>query len=142
MMKGLSMLIATLFTVGVAHAAAESAPLPPARTQGDITWLSGGIGQNEAQAMERAANHYPLSLEFVVKPEQEGMPAEFTANVPVTITNAKGTEVFGAMSTGPFMLLKLPAGHYRVSVEMNGKKLERQVDVGRQPHHIVFEAVG
>ncbi|MDA8110107.1 MAG: carboxypeptidase regulatory-like domain-containing protein [Betaproteobacteria bacterium] len=141
MMKGLSMLIATLFTVGVAHAAVESAPLPHTRTQGDVTWLSGGIGQSEARAMERAARHYPLSLEFVVKTEHKGMPPEFTANVPVTITNVHGAKVFSAMSTGPFMLLKLPAGRYRVVAEVHGKKLERQVVVGRRPHHVVFEAL-
>jgi hypothetical protein len=140
MMKGFSMLIATLFTVGVAHAAMESAPLPNSRTQGEVTWLSGGIGQREAQAMERAARHYPLSLEFVIKSEMKGLPAEFTANVPVTITDPHGAEVFSAMSTGPFMLLKLPAGHYTVVAEVHGKKFERNVVVGRRPRHIVFEA--
>ena len=141
MKKGISMLIATLFTVGVAHAAMESAPLPHTRIQGDITWLSGGVGQSEARAMERAARHYPLSLEFVIKTGQKGMPAEFTANVPVTITDPHGAKVFSAMSTGPFMLLKLPAGQYRIAAEVHGKKLERNVVVGRRPRHVVFEAL-
>ncbi len=141
MIKESSMLIATLFTVGVAHATMGSAPLPHSRTQGDITWLTGGVGQSEAHAMQRAAKHYPLSLEFVIKTEQKGMPAEFTANVPVTIADMHGAKVFSAVSTGPFMLLKLPAGRYSVTAEVHGKKLERHVVVGSRPRHVVFEAL-
>jgi len=140
MIKESSMLIATLFTVGVAHAAMESASLPHSRTQGDITWLSGGIGQSEARAMERTAKHYPLCLEFVIKTEQKGMPAEFAANVPVTISDMRGSKVLSAESKGPFMLLRLPAGRYRVTAELHGQKLERHVVVGHRPQRVVFEA--
>jgi hypothetical protein len=38
--------------------------LPPAQTQGAVTYVSGGIGQKEAQAFEAAARQYPLDLEF------------------------------------------------------------------------------
>jgi hypothetical protein len=40
--------------------------LPPERTQGIVTYRSGGIGQDEAQAFAVAVRHYPLTLEFAV----------------------------------------------------------------------------
>ncbi len=39
--------------------------LPPSFRQGAVSYRSGGIGINEAKAMEKAASRYPLSLEFV-----------------------------------------------------------------------------
>lgn len=142
MSKGLSMLIATLFTLGAAQAAMASAPLPQPRSQGEVTWLSGGIGQSQSRAFERAARQYPLALEFVVQSRHKGWPAEFAANVPVSITDARGHEVFSARADGPFMLLKLPAGRYEVSADIAGTRLARHVVVGKRPQRVVFEKLG
>lgn len=140
MMKTANAFLATVLCAGVAHAAVQGAgELPPPQTRGDIAWLSGGIGESQAKAFEHAASHYPLSLEFVLKPKAKGARAEFTAAVPVTITDMHGKKLLSATSEGPFMLLRLPAGRYTVVAEHRGKKIERHVVVRRGHHRVVFE---
>ena len=106
--------------------AATAGTLPPAHTQGAVTYVSGGIGQEEAQAFEAAAAQYPLMLEFALKHTPR---AEFTAGVHVVVTDAKGQHVLDTKSDGPFLLAKLPAGRYTVTAEHNGQTLTKTVRV-------------
>jgi hypothetical protein len=140
MTKTAGALLATLLSTGIAHAAMQSPnALPPVQTKGDLAWVSGGIGESQAKAFEHAEARYPLTLEFIVKPETKGARAEFTAAVPVTVTGAHGKALLSATSQGPFMLLKLPHGRYTVTAEHRGRKIERHVVVGQGHHRIVFE---
>jgi hypothetical protein len=54
---------------------------------------------------------------------------EFLANVQVTIKDKAGKEMLSAISDGPIMLVKLPAGKYTVAAESDGKTLHRTVQV-------------
>lgn len=140
MTKTAGALLATLLSTGIAHAAMQSPDaLPPVQTKGDLAWVSGGIGESQAKAFEHASTRYPLTLEFIVKPEAKGAKAEFTAAVPVTVTGAHGKALLSATSQGPFMLLKLPHGRYTVIAEHRGRKIERHVVVGQGHHRVVFE---
>jgi len=140
MIKTSSAFLATVLCAGVAHAAVkDEAALPPLQSRGHISWISGGIGKTQAEAFEHAASRYPLTLEFLLKPERKGAPAEFTAAVPLTVTDGHGKEIFSATSNGPFMLLSLPEGHYTVTARYHGRKLERRVFVGHGHHRAVFE---
>jgi len=103
-------------------AVAQQATLPQPQTEGNVTYLSGGIGQDEALAMKEAQKQYPLSMIFT----QGG---EYLANVPVDIRDKSGKTVLHAVSNGPIMLVKLPAGEYRVSAQMNGKTLQHTAKV-------------
>ena len=139
MLKTSSAFLASVLCAGVAHASIPVGTLPPVQTRGDISWLSGGVGMSQAKAFEQAAHRYPLTLEFILKPDRKGAPAEFTAAIPTTITDSHGKKIFSATSQGPFMLLKLPEGRYTVVAEHRGHKLERHVFVGRGHHRVVFE---
>jgi len=140
MIKTSSAFLAAALCSGAVHAAIKDAgALPPAQTRGDVAWISGGVGQDQAKVFEHASARYPLTLEFIVKPEGKGAKAEFTAAVPVTITDKQGKALLSAVSQGPFMLLKLPAGRYTVVAEHRGEKIERHVIVGRGHHRVVFE---
>jgi len=98
--------------------------LPQAKTENGITYLSGGVGKPEAAAMWREAREYPLSMIFSAAKDNE-----FLADVQVTIKNKAGKEMLSAVSDGPIMLVKLPAGKYNVAVESHGKTLHRTVQV-------------
>jgi hypothetical protein len=87
--------------------AATVGTLPAEQTQGTVTYVSGGIGQDEAQAFAAAARQYPLTLEFVIKHTPR---AEYTANVHITIIDAQGQRLLDTRSDSPFLLAKLPAG--------------------------------
>ena len=65
---------------------------------------------------------YPLSMIF----SQSG---HYLANVPVDIRDKFGHSVLHAVSDGPIMLFRLPAGEYCVIAQMNGKTLQADVRV-------------
>jgi hypothetical protein len=110
--------------------------LPPAQTQGVVTYVSGGIGRKQAQAFEAAAGQYPLDLEFA---STHTPRAQFTADVHVIITDAQGKRVLDTQSKGPFLLAKLPAGRYTVTVEQHQQTLTRTVHVStHKPTHVRF----
>jgi hypothetical protein len=139
MIKTANIFLVTLLSGGIAHAATADSLLPQPKTEDGVTWISGGIGKTQADAFRKEARHYPLALEFVLKPAHKGARAEFTADIPVVIRDAHGKVLVRAESAGPFMLLKLPEGRYTVVAEHGDEKLERHVVVGRAHHRLVFE---
>jgi len=98
--------------------------LPQARTANGIAYMSGGIGEAEAAAMKEEARHYPLSMVFSARKDNE-----YLADVHVDIKNKAGKEVLNTVSDGPIMLVKLPAGNYKVAAEVEGKTLQRSVRI-------------
>ena len=111
--------------------AATSASLPPEQTSGPVTYLSGGVGEDQQAAMQQAATKYPLELWFT----QGAKAAEvFMANVPVTIKDRTGKVILDARSDGPLMLAKLPDGRYTITAQHSGKTERRKVKIehGRQ----------
>jgi hypothetical protein len=116
--------------------AALPGPLPPEQTQGAISYVSGGFGKEEVQAFEAASKPYPLSLEFAIK---HAPHAEFTADVHVMVKDAQGKSLLDTRSAGPFLLAKLPTGHYTVTAEQHGQTLTRTADVAmHKSAHLLF----
>lgn len=102
------------------------AGLPPVQQQGSLQYVSGGIGLDESEAMKAAAKDYPLALTFAA---QRDGKADYVANVAVTISDAQGKAVLQATAEGPYMLVKLPAGNYKISATYNGQAQQRDVSV-------------
>lgn len=130
---------AALASATMSSALALSAPLPPANIQGDITYLSGGIGRDEARTILTAAKDYPLALEFVPAAQGRRIKGGDPTAVPVTIRNLQGRVVLSASSEGPFMLVKLPVGRYLISATHEGKVERRHVWITGEPRLVVFE---
>lgn len=107
-------------------ALAADAPLPPETISGNISYVSGGIGKDEATAMQEAEKSYPLSLEFAVTSRPRD---EFTSDVHVKLTDRQGNTVLDTVSNGPFFLIKLPGGHYRLEASKYGETKVREVDI-------------
>ncbi len=102
------------------------AGLPPVQQQGSVQYVSGGIGLDESEAMKAAAKDYPLALTFAA---QRDGKADYVANVAVTISDAQGKSVLQTTAEGPYMLVKLPAGNYKISATYNGQAQQREVSV-------------
>ncbi len=110
--------------------------LPPKLTQGQVTYMSGGIGEDEAAAMKQESSHYPLSLEFAQRGEQGN---EYIAGVVVDIKNMHGRTELSTISDGPLLLADLPAGKYKLTVDLNGQTKTRDVVIAQgKPAHVVF----
>ena len=89
---------------------AVGATLPQPKMENGITYLSGGIGNDEAVAMKAEAKSYPLSMIF-----SAGKDNEYLADVKVNIKDKAGKDVLNAVSNGPIILVKVPAGRYSMS---------------------------
>lgn len=74
----------------------------------DIAYASGGIGIDERDEMQTMAADYSLKLAFAIA----GSGA-YVSDVSVTIQRGEET-VFQVADVGPWLLVKLPAGGYRV----------------------------
>jgi len=113
-----------------AHAADD--PLPPERQAGVASYVSGGIGEGESRRFEAAFKRYPLVVQLF---ENNGQRGEYTADARVKITNAKGAVVFDEAAEGPFMLLRLPAGDYRIAASLHGHSVaDHEVHVTGSGH--------
>ncbi|GAB7521425.1 carboxypeptidase regulatory-like domain-containing protein [Paraburkholderia sp. 2C] len=122
---------ATLLLTLSGYAFAQSPDLPPVQTQGDISYVSGGIGHDEAEALHHDENQWPLALGFF------GPTADYLADVHVRIADSKGTEVMHADSRGPYMLVKLPAGSYNVYARYKTEEKHQVVNVSGNGHQRV-----
>lgn len=130
----LSTIFATASSAALRPPAAAALPAP--HTSGEITWLTGGVGREEALAIEREAGAYPLELVFVQK---AGRRDEFLADVPVTIRDARHRVVFDGRAEGPYFLARLPAGDYEVTAREEHGRISRHVHVGAGHQRVVFE---
>jgi hypothetical protein len=130
-------LAASLGALMVGSALARSAAaLPPVHASGSVAYLSGGIGQDEARAIERASRQWPLTLEFAVKEKQH---AEFAADVTVAVRDAQGHTALATRAKGPFLLARLTPGAYTVDATFAGMALHRKVVIAHgHPAHAVF----
>jgi opacity protein-like surface antigen len=113
-----------------AGALAQSS-MPPEQSQGNVRYVTGGIGKDESEAMKAAESNYAISLVFSV--HRDGK-AEYLANVPVTIRDTGGTTVFSLSNDGPYLLVSLPAGSYEVSASHDGQVKSQHVTVGAGGH--------
>jgi hypothetical protein len=84
--------------------------MPQTQTQGDVSFVTGGVGLDESTALRRAQSQWPLSLRFT------GPGSEYVADVHVQIVSAAGATVLDTTSKGPYMLVRLKPGRYTVHV--------------------------
>src|SRR5581483_5249019 len=121
-----SIAIVGMLTTGLGFAANPSS-LPPEHHQNGVSFVSGGVGQQEAQAFERAEGKYPLALEML---DRVGKRDEFTAGAKVNVLDAHGKTILSTIADGPFLLARVPNGQYTVSASYEGKTIKRKVSVG------------
>jgi hypothetical protein len=104
------------------EAAADTGPRP--QIQGDVTWMCGGIGAEEAAHMKEQAKGYDLMLTFAAR------DGAYLADVDVEISNAQGESLLRARCEAPIMLVDLPqGGRYRLRADSGGVDINRTVRV-------------
>ena len=74
--------------------------------------------------MNGMAHDYNLKLSFATAPS-----GKYLSDVQIVITRAGGERVFEAVSEGPWLFTRLPAGHYSVTAAAEGKTLHQEVHV-------------
>jgi hypothetical protein len=102
---------------------ADEAGIPQIQQQGDVTFVSGGVGSDEASALRRAQHEWPLVMRFT------GPGSEYLADVHVRIVGAHAGEILNTDSRGPYMLVRLPPGRYTIHATYNGNDQRKAVTV-------------
>jgi hypothetical protein len=105
-----------------APAMAQAGP-EQAVTQGNVSWVSGGVGDPSVERMQAMSRDYNLKAIFALK------SGNYVADVPVVVTDAKGNKVIDTVSGGPWFLARLPPGTYRVSATFGGETLAQAANV-------------
>jgi hypothetical protein len=95
------------------------------KEQNGISYINGGVGHDEQDAMRALRADYNLRLTFAT--QQTGA---YRSDVQLDITDAKGASLLSVANTGPMFFAKLPAGTYRISASAEGKTFKRTVKLG------------
>lgn len=122
-----------LILAGSSLALAQTPQAPPPQAccgamekQSDsgIPYASGGVGEDERQALTAMASKYSLKLVFAGKGS-----GEFLSNVKVAVKDRKGGTVLDAVADGPWLFAKLPPGSYQVTASVGEQHQTRPVSV-------------
>jgi hypothetical protein len=112
----------TFASVPPGDSASVAGALPETRRAGDIEYVTGGIGIDEARAMREAVGDYPVTITFV---SLKCPSPQFASGVQVRIESGAGQPLLQVKTNGPYLFLKLPPGDYR---------LNAQSDLGADQH--------
>jgi len=127
-----SIVVTGLVTASPALAlSADDTFLPPVQMQGDVSYVTGGVGEDEATAFKDSARQFPVELLFAERAQPRD---EYLANVQVTIRDSSGVAVLDTTTNGPYLLAKLPAGKYAVEANYNGALKHQMLNVHRGTH--------
>ena len=84
----------------------QEAPTPIARN--GVTYVTGGIGEDEVRAFHEVARQYNMRLTFASK------TGHYLSDVDVSITSNQHV-ILSARSEGPFLFVHVPPGRYRIA---------------------------
>jgi hypothetical protein len=101
--------------------------------QNGVSYINGGVGTDEQNAMRALRADYNLQLTFATK--QTGA---YRSDVQVDIAEPRGSTVLSVANAGPMFFVKLPAGTYRISASAEGKTFKRTVKLGAAPKEMVL----
>lgn len=90
---------------------------------GNISYVSGGIGEDSRQRLSAFSAAFNLRLLMAMT------SGEYVGDVAVAIVDEKGREVLKAVSEGPIFMANLPPGRYEVSASIGGMIQKRTLAV-------------
>ncbi|WP_408229222.1 hypothetical protein [Paraburkholderia sediminicola] len=108
---------------------AQAANLEP-RTIGQITYLCGGVGQDEQQAMRAQAGNFDRGLLFT-----QGSRGKYLAGVDVTLSR-NDEEVASFKADGPRCFISGPDSAYQVTATYNGVQRRTTLARGQRNVHL------
>lgn len=106
--------------------------------QAELSWMSGGIGDEARDEMRKAAAAYSVHLVFS---DQRGA---YLAGIPFSVTRLNGRELYSGVSAGPLLYLKLPPGSYLIAAKFDGIWHKKRIQAGTSddPARVSFVGYG
>ncbi|MPQ68776.1 MULTISPECIES: carboxypeptidase regulatory-like domain-containing protein [Pseudomonas] len=111
----------TAWAVGGSEPINQDAVQLSPQTQNGVSYLVGGVGEDETQALLHTRG-YNLHIVSTVGPKGEYLP-----DVDITIQKAGGESVLSLTQVGPMVYVKLPEGKYEVVSRRNGHEDRQSV---------------
>lgn len=126
-------MIAVIVLLGAYAALADDmSGLPQAHQAGDITYITGGIGDEERDALKAVEHDYNLHV------MSAGVSGAFSGNTHINITSRKGDELVSA-DAGPIFYANLPPGRYVVDATSEGQERKQAVTISSgHAEHVHF----
>lgn len=100
------------------------AQVPNTQYSEGISYISGGVGEEESQAILAEAKQWPLFLELSQLENGRGV---WIFGAKIKILNTKNQVVFDAQADGPYILVNLSAGQYQIEASYQGVVQKRSV---------------
>ena len=99
-----------------------------------ISYITGGVGEEESTAILAEAKQWPLLLELSQLENGRGV---WIFGSQIKIANTKGAAIFDAKADGPYMLVNLEAGDYVIQASYQGVEQKRAISIkAGQPQKI------
>ncbi len=102
------------------------AQIPQTQYSQGISYITGGVGEEESTAILAEAKQWPLLLELSQLENGRGV---WIFGSQIKILNAKNTVVVDAKADGPYMLINLTAGDYAIQASYQGVEQKRSISV-------------
>lgn len=103
-----SYMIALAVAIALSAGTAWADAMPEAHQQGDIVYISGGIGSGETEALALVKKDYNL---HITSTDSAG---SFLGGSRITISNAKREMLIDVVARGPLFYARLPNGRYTI----------------------------
>jgi hypothetical protein len=115
------------------YASAQTEPVFLYEGDGDgVKYVSGGVGLEERTALNSVVKDYNLKLVFAM------VSGEYLSNLMVVIQDAEGKLFLHTQSNGPWFLVDLPEGQYKIAVAHKKGAKVKEVEVGQYLRTVMF----
>ncbi len=114
----------SIAAVGISYA---QTGLPATQQANGTEYVTGGFGENGADAFKQAESTFPLTLVFAE--DAGGGSRPYVAEVRVVVKKADGEVVLEVPSAGPYLLAKLEPGTYSVEATYMGETKTQEVKI-------------
>jgi hypothetical protein len=100
------------------------AQIPDTQYSQGISYISGGVGEEESQAILMESKQWPLLLELSQLENGRGV---WIFGAKIKVLNTKNQVIFDAQADGPYMLMNLTAGQYQIEASYQGSIQKKSV---------------
>jgi hypothetical protein len=103
--------------------------VPPGWTQGQagpggqVTFVSGGVGDDSAERMAALGKEFNLKLLFAAK------DGHYLGEIAVTIIDAGNRKILDTVSEGPFLFAQIAPGKYQITANYAGAAQTRSTTI-------------
>ena len=115
-----------LFAVGAVIFSVGHAQIPDTQHSQGVSYISGGVGEEESQAILAEAKQWPLLLELSQLENGRGV---WIFGAKIKILNSQNQVIFDSQADGPYILINLAVGQYQIEASYLGVTQKRSVNV-------------